>query len=96
MMKFAVVLYKWPDLSMEDFQNYLRGVHGRLAMKIPGLRRYVAQDPSRKPPGWHAIAELYFDNWEAMEAVWVSPEGRKRLEGFGGLRGLVADNLVGR
>ena|SRR5713101_5496131 len=87
MVKFAVVLYKRPDWSMEDFQNYLRGVHGRLAMKIPGLRRYVqnyvAQDPSRKPPGWHAIAELYFDNWEAMEAAWASPEGESATKDLG-------------
>ena len=92
MIKFVVVLYKRPGLSVEDFQNYLRGLHGRLAMRIPGLRRYVqncvVQDPSRKPPGWHAIAELYFDNWEAMEAAWASPEGEratKDLEAFADL-----------
>lgn len=92
MIKFVVVLYKRPGLSVEDFQNYLRGLHGRLAMRIPGLRRYVqncvVQDRSRKPPGWHAIAELYFDNWEAMEAAWASPEGEratKDLEAFADL-----------
>jgi uncharacterized protein (TIGR02118 family) len=34
-----------------------------------------AKDATRKHPGWNAVVELYFDNWEAMEAAWRSPEG---------------------
>jgi hypothetical protein len=32
-------------------------------------------DPKRKPPGWDAIVELFFDNREAMETAWASPQG---------------------
>ncbi len=79
MLKFMVVLYKRPDLSAEQFQHYLRSVHGPLAQKLPGLRRYVQNhvmaDGKRKHPGWDAIVELYFDDRAAMETAWASPEG---------------------
>ncbi len=79
MIKFMVVLYKRPDLSVEDFQRYLRQVHGPLAGRLKGLVRYlqnhVAPDPKRAPPGWHAIVELYFEGREVMEAAWASEAG---------------------
>jgi uncharacterized protein (TIGR02118 family) len=79
MLKFIVVLYKLPALSEKEFAKYLREVHGPLAEKIPGLRRYTqnhpAKDEARKHPGWDAIVELYFDDWAAMEAAWRTREG---------------------
>lgn len=78
MLKFMVVLYKRPGMSSEEFRRHLTEVHGSLARKLPGLRKYVQNytrvDPKRKP-GWDAIVELYFDDWAAMEAAWASPEG---------------------
>jgi uncharacterized protein (TIGR02118 family) len=80
MLKFMVVLYKKPEMTERQFHSFLRDVHGPMALKIPGLRRYiqnhVAPDPSRKHPGWSAIVELYFDDWTSMEAAWATPEGQ--------------------
>ena len=80
MLKFVVVLYKKPDMSESEFHNFLRQVHGPMALKIPGLRKYfqnhVASDPRRNHPGWSAIVELYFDDWTSMEAAWATPEGQ--------------------
>jgi uncharacterized protein (TIGR02118 family) len=79
MLKFMVVLYRRPDLTAEQFRRHLKEVHGLLAKNLPGLKRYVQNyvgaDARRKPPGWDAIVELYFDNWAAMEAAWASPQG---------------------
>ena len=79
MLKFMVVLYKKPEMSEKDFHRFLREVHGPMALKIPGLRRYVqnhvVEDAKRKHPGWSAIVELYFDDWSTMEAAWATPEG---------------------
>ena len=79
MLKFMVVLYKKPSLTEDQFARFLREVHGPLAEKLPGLTKYVqnfvAHDPSRPHPGWHAIVELYFEDWSSMEAAWKSPEG---------------------
>ena len=79
MLKFMVVLYKRPGLSSEEFRRHLQDVHGPLAKNLPGLRRYVQNfvhaDPKRKLPEWDAVIELYFDDWQAMEAAWASPAG---------------------
>jgi uncharacterized protein (TIGR02118 family) len=79
MLKFVVVIYKKRDMSVEDFRRYFRDVHGPMVQRIPGLRKYVQNylvaDPKRKPPGWHGIAELFFEDWEAMETAWSSEPG---------------------
>jgi len=79
MLKFMVVLYRRADLTREAFRRHLEKVHGPLAKRLPGLRKYVqnhvSADPNRKHPGWDAIVELYFDSREAMEAAWASPQG---------------------
>src|SRR5438128_3668718 len=89
MVKFMVVLYRRQDLSAEEFAANLRTIHGPMAERIPGLRRYVqnhaASDPSRKHPGWDAIVELSWDDRASMEVGWRSPEGKaatKHLEDF--------------
>ena len=79
MLKFMVVLYRRSDLTSAQFLHHLQQVHAPLAKALPGLKHYkqnhVAPDPKRKPPGWDAIVELYFENREAMEAAWSSPKG---------------------
>jgi len=79
MLKFMVVLYRRPEMTPAEFRQHLEQVHGPLARKLPGLRRYLQNyplaDAKRKSPGWDAIVELYFDSREAMEAAWKSPEG---------------------
>lgn len=79
MLKFMVVVYKRPGMSSEEFRRHFKEVHGPLAQKLPGLRKYWQNfpqaDASRKSPDWDAVVELYFDDWEAMEAAWASPQG---------------------
>jgi uncharacterized protein (TIGR02118 family) len=80
MLKFAVLLYKRPENTLEEFSDYLLRVHGPLARKIPGLRKciynVVLADATRKAPDWSAIVELYFDDFDSMQAAWATPEGR--------------------
>ncbi|MFZ0956070.1 MAG: EthD family reductase [Candidatus Sulfotelmatobacter sp.] len=79
MLKFMVVIYKRPEMTPEQFRRHLEEIHGPLATNLPGLRKYVQNyvcaDPTRKPPGWDAVVELYFDDWPTMEAAWASPQG---------------------
>ena len=79
MLKFIAVLYRRPDISREQFRFYVRDVHAPLARKLPGLKKYVqsfpVDDPKRKRPDWSAIVELYWEDKNAMEAAWASPEG---------------------
>jgi uncharacterized protein (TIGR02118 family) len=92
MLKFMVVLVRREKVSWLEFQRYFKEVHEPLARKIPGLKRYVqnfvVDDPRRKRPEWDAIIELYFDDWEVMEAGWASSEGEagtNDLEAFADL-----------
>lgn len=81
MLKFMVVLYRRSDLSEEQFRRHLKEIHRPLAGKLPGLRgyvqNYVSEDPRRDRPGWDAIVELYFDDWDSMERAWASSEGKE-------------------
>jgi uncharacterized protein (TIGR02118 family) len=79
MLKFMVVICKRAGMSTEEFEKYLRDVHGPLAKKLPGLRKYVhnfpQEDLRRKRPAWDAIVELYFDDRATMEAAWKTSQG---------------------
>lgn len=80
MLKFMVVLHRKPEWTPEQFRNYFIEVHQSLAQKIPGLRHYkqnfVLPDEKRNRPAWDCVVELYFDDREAMEAAWATPEGQ--------------------
>jgi uncharacterized protein (TIGR02118 family) len=80
MLKFMVVVYRRPEFTPEQFRDFFRNVHGPLAGKIPGLRRYkqnfTLPDPKRQHPGWDAVIELFFDDKESMEVAWQTPEGQ--------------------
>lgn len=78
MLKFMVVLYRRHDLTQAQFRHHLETIHGPLALRLPGLRKYTrnyALPDSKRNPGWDAIVELYFDSGEAMEAAWASSQG---------------------
>ena len=79
MVKFMVVVYRRPEMTRSEFRRYLEEVHGPLAMKLPGLRKYTqnfpSDDPKRKLPEWDAIVELWFEDCDAMESAWASPAG---------------------
>ena len=79
MLKFMVVLYRREDLTYDRFRRHLEQIHAPLAKKLPGLKKYIqnhrVDDPKRTHPGWDAIIELYFEDWQAMEAAWASAQG---------------------
>ena len=68
------LLVRKPDMDVESFQRYWRGVHGKLASKIPSIRRYVQSHTKlsgykREPqPKWDGIAATWFDSVDEMRA----------------------------
>ena len=80
MCKFIVVLFRRRDFSRVRFLAYLRDVHGPMAEALPRLAKYVqnhvAEDPSRRDPGWDAVVELWWPDRRTMEEAWQSPEGK--------------------
>lgn len=81
MVKAVFFLHKRTDMTTEEFRSYWRDVHGRIALKIPGLKKYVQNytnqeasplsDSNDQPDG---IAELWFDSIESLQQAQTTPE----------------------
>ena len=58
------------------FDAHYRDVHVPLASKLPGLRRFTLSHPRALGGGDapHLVAELWFDDGDAMKAALKSPE----------------------
>ena|ERR1700712_4613169 len=73
-----VVLYTQPE-DVEAFEQHYLGVHGPLVEKVPGLVRFESARftaaADRGEVAWHRIAELWFEDSQAMQAALGSPEG---------------------
>lgn len=73
-----IALYKKPE-DPKAFDNHYYNTHVPLANKIPGLRKCEVAKVSGTPQGeseYYLIAELYFDDMEALKAGMGSPEGK--------------------
>jgi uncharacterized protein (TIGR02118 family) len=75
----AVVLYG-PPTDPDAFERHYADVHTDLALKIPGLQRFEAGRGFATPDGsavpYQRIAELTFDDMDALEAGFGSEEGQ--------------------
>lgn len=82
-----VVLYSKPEIPVAEFDaKYAE--HMELINKVPGLRRSEVSRFTEAPwgaPDYFQIAELYFDDQQALDAALHSPEmgaAGKQLRSF--------------
>ena len=79
MTKVIFVIHKRSDMGRDEFRRYWRDVHGPIAARMPGLRKYVQNyavpDPASGDLPCDGIAEVWFDSAEALQAALDSPEG---------------------
>ena len=75
----AVVLYGVPE-DPDLFERYYTDTHTALATAIPGLQRFEAARAVATPDGselpYQRIAELTFEDMEALQAGLGSEEGQ--------------------
>lgn len=81
MIKLVYCISKRPDLTDAEFFDYWRNIHGPIGARIPGLRRLVQSHTIAGQPGVRAadfdgMAELWFDDLDALLAARQSPEWR--------------------
>ena len=85
MIKSISLLRRKPHLTHEQFVRHWVEIHAPLAHDIPGLRRYVQSHivAERTRPDIPAIegeidgiAELWYDNLEAMTRANASPQAK--------------------
>ena len=93
MIKSISMLTRKGELSHEAFVRRWVEIHAPLAHAVPGLRRYVQSHIVAEPTrpdipttdvAVDGIAELWFDDREAMARANASPEAR-RLHADGAL-----------
>jgi uncharacterized protein (TIGR02118 family) len=77
------VLYGHPS-DTAAFDRYYQERHAPLAKRMPGLKGYTANkpaslDPQAQSPAY-LIAELYFENMQALQAALQSLEGQAAAE----------------
>lgn len=84
-----VALYKKPQ-DVAAFETHYKEIHAPLARKMPGLNKLEVSHMTGSPggePKFYMMAELYFDNQDAMFAALKSDEGKaaaKDVMGFAG------------
>jgi uncharacterized protein (TIGR02118 family) len=93
MIKSVGLLTRRRELTPEEFVRHWVEVHAPLAHAVPGVRRYVQNhiiaerrraDIPTTEVEIDGIAELWYDDREAMERANASPEA-KRLHDDGAL-----------
>ena len=73
-----VALYKKPT-DVDAFEKHYTEVHTPLVQKMPGLKRLEVSRFFGSPggePKFYMMAELYFENKEALFAALQSEEGK--------------------
>ena len=79
MVKAVYMVARKPGLSIQEFQQHWRDVHGQLVAKVPGLRRYV-QNPAvieayaTRPMTHDGFAELWFDDLASLRQAASTAE----------------------
>jgi uncharacterized protein (TIGR02118 family) len=85
MIKQVYCVSKKAGLSDEEFFRYWENVHGPIGARIPRLRKLVQSHRVIVPGDKHrsdydGMAELWFDDIEALLAARQSPEWRASSE----------------
>lgn len=85
MVKTITFAARMPGLSLTEFFDHWRDVHGPMAAAIPEVRRYVQNHAIREAyalrdmthDGW---AEIWFDDLESMQRAHARPEWKALQE----------------
>jgi uncharacterized protein (TIGR02118 family) len=79
----AVWLLKFrDDVDHDEVRRHWRTTHGQIALRVPGIRRYVQNhildplDEERAEAGikFNGVVECWFDDFAAFERATTSPE----------------------
>ncbi len=73
-----IALYRKPS-DAAAFDKHYDDIHTPLVKKYPGLRKLEITRITGAPIGdskFHLVAEMYWDNRNAMDSALASPEGK--------------------
>ncbi len=83
MIKFTILLRRHPGLTHAEFVAYHRETHAPLFSDLPEVRQHVRRYvqchtlpvalPGLPPARFDGITELWFDDLDALQALFTSP-----------------------
>jgi uncharacterized protein (TIGR02118 family) len=81
MVKAIYLIKRKPGMELDAFRNYWLTTHAGLALKVPGLRKYVQSHTidsgyKKGEPVLDGIAEVWYDDTNAMRKIAELPEAR--------------------
>lgn len=82
-----------PGVSLEEAEKQYLEVHVPLAKKMPGVRKYTIAKARGKQRPYYRIAEMYFDDKDALNAAFSSPIGKATIEDPG-FRSRITDMIT--
>jgi len=85
MIKVVYCIKKKAGMADGEFFRYWKDIHGSIGSRIPGLRKLVQSHRCVVPgdehePDYDGMAELWFDNAEALLAARQSKEWKASSE----------------
>src|SRR5579871_5471179 len=81
MVKAIYLIKRKRGLELEAFRKYWLTTHAGLALKVPGLRKYVQSHTiesgyKKGEPVFDGIAEVWYDDTNAMRRIAELPQAR--------------------
>ena len=81
MVKAIYLIKRKPGMELEAFRNYWLTIHADLALKVPGLHKYVQSHTllsgyKKGEPIFDGLAEVWYDDTDAMRKIAELPESR--------------------
>ena len=88
MVKVLTFIKRKSGMPVDEFQTYWRTEHPKVVTRLPGIRRYVQthtlehpvndalQGSRGGPEAYDGVAELWWDDAEALAAATTTPAGR--------------------
>lgn len=85
MIKLVYCITKKAGLTDQQFFDYWKNTHGPIGSRIPGLRKLLQSHRliipgDRRLPSYDGLAELWFDDAEALLAARKSSEWKASHE----------------
>ena len=98
-MPYQLTALYHPPTDPAAFDKHYDEVHGPLAAKLPGLRRFTVTRPAPGPDGaapqYHLVAVLEWDSESEFQAAMSGPEGKAALADLANFAGAGATMLTG-
>ena len=78
MLKVLSLMKRKEGMGFDEFRNWARNEHPKLAEKIPGMRGYRMNVPLKETPDlpYDAISEMWWDSDEARLKGFGTEEGK--------------------